>query len=140
MRKITKLMAAGLIIATVEAGMPGISAQAAYKPIPKSLRGTWKTKGTATYRRQLHVKSHFIYETFSYKISNQWQGLDLGIAKAHLIKSSKNTYLIKGISTNSGKNGGNFSTTIHVKKNGKHVSVKGIDEIGTVHKYVSFHK
>jgi len=140
MQKVTKLIVAGLIAATVGTGMPGIPAQAAYKPIPKSLRGTWKTKGTATYRRQLHVKSHFIYETFSDKFSNQWQDLDLGIAKAHLIKSSKNTYVIKGISVNSGKNGGNFSTTIHVKKHGKYVSVKGIDEAGTTHKYVSFHK
>ncbi|WP_125764031.1 hypothetical protein [Levilactobacillus mulengensis] len=140
MRKVTKLMAAGLIAATVGAGMPGIPAQAAYKPIPKSLRGTWKTKGTAKNRRTLHVTTSKIYATIYHKYGKYWQNFDLGLAQAHLVKSSKNTYSIKGIFVNSGKSGTMPGYIIHVKKKGKLVGVKGIDAQSVAHKYVWYHK
>lgn len=142
MRKVTKLMAAGIVALTVGTGVPGISAQAAtyHQAFPKSLLGTWKTKGTAKKRLKLHVKNRVrnsvIYETISYKYDKQWQSFDYGLAKSKTKRLSANSYIVKGLLVNSGKSG-SMPQKIYLKKKGNLLGVKGLS---VKSKYVWFHK
>lgn len=130
MRKITPLISASLVVVTLGAGLPVSTAQAASKhPVPKALRGTWKSVNHPK-TRQMHLGKDYIFQRINH-------AFDLGIYKAKSVKLSKNTYRLSGYSFNSGKSSGNIHQSFTVKKQGHRIGIKGVSD-GISTKYVTW--
>ena len=121
MRKMTKLLVAGVCVGTLGAGLPVGSVQAAKTakhPVPAKLRGTWKSvKHPRT--RQVHIAHDYYYLEKNHTV-------DFGLLHAKGYKLSKHAYRITGYAYTSGRSGSAARRTkLTVHQQGRRIGLKG---------------